>query len=165
MIKDETRPFPSLPTIKFVLLCLLLSAFWLRLHHIDAFGFWTDEGLTPLRSGYSILEILSNRVIIQQGVTNDTHPAFFFLIIHFTRLLFGETDFAYRFPATLAGVLLLPLIYQFGRRLRDRRLGGVAAALTAVNPLYLWYADEARMYTIFVLLAAAASYVLWRAIS
>ncbi len=157
------RPFSSARVP--ILILIILLAFWLRLHNIDAFSFWTDEGLTPLRSGYSIPEILSNRILIQEGVTNDTHPAFYFLIIHLTRQLFGETDFAYRFPSTLAGVLLVPVMFQFGRRLRDQWLGVVAMLLTAVNPLYLWYANEARMYTILVLLLAVASYVLWRALA
>jgi hypothetical protein len=147
------------------LLLLLLLAFALRLSHLDHFSFWTDEGLTPLRAGYPVAEILSNRVIIQEGITRDTHPPFFYLIIHFSRRLLGESDFAYRYPSLLAGLLLVPLLFQFGRRLHGPALGWLAALFTAVNPLHIWYAHEARMYTLFVLLAAAMSYILWRAIS
>lgn len=158
----KKRPFSSARVP--ILILIILLAFWLRLHNIDAFSFWTDEGLTPLRSGYPISEILSNRIIIQEGTTNDTHPAFYFLLIHLTRRLFGETDFAYRFPSALAGILLVPVMFQFGRRLRDDWVGLVAAFLTAVNAIYIWYANEARMYTIVVLLMAVASYGLWRAL-
>ncbi len=157
---SSKRPFPS-TTYLFILLLFLLT-FWLRLHNIDAFSFWTDEGLTPLRSGYSVSEILSNRIIIQEGITNDTHPPLFYLIVHFSRQLFGESDFAYRFPSTLAGVLLIPLMVQFGRRLGGMKLGGVVGVLTAVNPLQIYYAQEARMYTLLILLAAASSYLLWQ---
>ncbi|MBE2222772.1 MAG: glycosyltransferase family 39 protein, partial [Anaerolineae bacterium] len=137
----------------------------LRLMNIEAFGFWTDEGLTPLRAGYSLSQILRNDIIIQGFLTKDTHPSFFYMIVHFSHQLFGETDFAYRFPSVLAGVLLVPVMYQFGRRLRGMGLGLLAAVLTAVNPLQIWYANEARMYTLFVLLLALASYVLWRALT
>ncbi|MCP5100541.1 MAG: hypothetical protein GY943_33750 [Chloroflexi bacterium] len=160
---QSQRPLPT--TTRLLLIFIVLAAFWLRLHHIDAFSFWTDEGLTSLRSGYSISDILSNRILIQDGITKDTHPGFFYLIIHFTRQLWGESDFAFRFPSTLAGILLVPLMFQFGRRLHSMQLGLLAALLTAVNPLYIWYANEARMYTIFVLLAAGASYVLWQALT
>ncbi|MCA9962579.1 MAG: hypothetical protein KC443_26275, partial [Anaerolineales bacterium] len=91
IIKEEKRPFPPLATT-FILILLLWLAFALRLHNLDAFSFWTDEGLTPLRSSYPITEILSNRIIIQEGITRDTHPPLFYLIIHFTRQLFGDTD-------------------------------------------------------------------------
>jgi Dolichyl-phosphate-mannose-protein mannosyltransferase len=140
----------------------ILLAFGLRLLNAEMFSFWTDEGLTPLRSGYTVPEILSNQVIIQEGVTNDTHPPFFFLILHFSRMVLGETDFAFRYPSLLASVLLLPLLAKMGQRMGGRRLGMVVALLTAVNPLQIWYANEARMYTLAVLLVTAASYVLWR---
>ncbi|MEZ4593446.1 MAG: glycosyltransferase family 39 protein, partial [Chloroflexota bacterium] len=162
----EKRPFPPTHTSlwRWGAVALILLAFGLRLHNAEFFSFWTDEGLTPLRASYPITEILSNRVIIQEGITNDTHPPFFFLIIHFTRQLFGESDFAYRFPALLFGVLLLPLLAQVGRRLHGVGLGLAAAGLAAINPLQIWYANEARMYTLAVLLVTAAAYTLWRTI-
>ena len=157
ILRRTQRPF--LFTLLLLILTILL-AYWLRLINLDAFSFWTDEGLTPLRSGYPLTEILSNRIIIQEGITKDTHPAFYYLIIHVTRQLFGVTDFAFRYPSLLAGVLLVPLMYQFGRRLRvvarsgDRPhantetnqrtklqnrfgtdVGLLAALLVAVNPL------------------------------
>ncbi len=161
ILRRAQRPFP------FALLLLILTillAYWLRLINLDTFSFWTDEGLTPLRSGYPVAEILSNRIIIQEGITKDTHPAFYYLLIHFTRRLFGESDFAFRYPSLLAGVLLVPLLFQFGRRLQGAGVGLLAALLVAVNPLQIYYANEARMYTVLVMLAAAASYVLWRAL-
>ncbi|GAB4278900.1 MAG: glycosyltransferase family 39 protein [Candidatus Promineifilaceae bacterium] len=147
--------------ILFFILFVILLGFALRIHNAQMYGFWTDEGLTPLRSGYNIPEILSNRITIQEGITKDTHPPLFFLLIHFSRGLFGESDFAYRYPSLLAGVLLIPLLFQFGRKLHGRSLGMIAALLTAVNPLYIWYANEARMYTLLVLITTAATYVLW----
>jgi len=144
---------------------VILLAFALRLHNISAFSFWTDEALTPLRSSYPIAQILRNEIIIQGVVTKDTHPAFYYLVMHGLRPFLGESDFAYRYPALLFSLLLVPLLYQFGRRLHGRVLGLVAAVLTAVNPLQIWYADEARMYTLLVLLLAGASYALWRALT
>ena len=86
----EKRPFLQIHASlwRWGLVALILLAFGLRLHNADFFSFWTDEGLTPLRASYPISEILSNRVIIQEGITNDTHPPFFFFFFHFTRQLF-----------------------------------------------------------------------------
>ncbi|MBK8986998.1 MAG: glycosyltransferase family 39 protein [Chloroflexi bacterium] len=144
---------------------ILLLAFALRLHNIDAFSFWTDEGLTPLRASYPISQILRSEIVIQGVVTKDTHPPLHYLAIHFLRPLLGETDFAYRYPSVLASLLLVPLLYQLGRRLHGRSLGGLVALLTAVNPLHIWYANEARMYSLFTLLMAGAAYALWRALT
>ncbi|VAW38836.1 hypothetical protein MNBD_CHLOROFLEXI01-2613, partial [hydrothermal vent metagenome] len=162
------RKQPSLKgqhAFRWVIMLLVLLAFGLRLYNAEMFSFWTDEGLTPLRSGYTVPDILSNRIIIQEGITNDTNPPFFFLILHFSRLLLGETDFAFRYPSLLAGVLLLPLLAMLGKRMRGKWLGVAVGLLTAVNPLQIWYANEARMYTVAIWLVTAASYVLWRLIS
>lgn len=151
--------------IQLVVILLTFLAFGLRLYHVDHFSFWQDESLTPLRAAYAIPEILSNRIVIQEAVTQDTHPPLYFLLIHFTRLLFGESDFAYRYPSVLASVLTIPLLFQFGRKLLGTRAGLLAAFLAAINPLQVWYAQEARMYAFLLLLTTAASYALWRALS
>jgi hypothetical protein len=146
--------------LSLLLLCGL--AFGLRVYQLDHFGFWQDEGLTPLRAGYPVSEILSNRITIQEGISQDTHPPLYYLLVHFSRQLWGESDFAFRYFSVLWGVLLIPLVAQLGRRLFSCRLGLLAATLATVNPLQIWYAQEARMYTLLVFLAAAMTYLLWR---
>ena len=89
---------------------ILLLGYALRIANIDAFSFWTDEGLTPLRSSYPLSLILRNQIIIQDVVTIATHPPLFYLMIHFSRQLFGETDFAFRYPSLLASVLTIALL-------------------------------------------------------
>jgi hypothetical protein len=144
---------------------LVLLAFALRVYRLDAYSFWTDEGLTPERAGYAVGEILRNVIVIQGFPSKDTHPPFYYLVIHATRALFGESDFAYRYPSVLFGVLLVPVLYALGRRMGGRALGLLVALLAAVNPLQVYYAQEARMYTLLVLLGAAASLILWLALS
>ncbi len=147
------------------LLLLLLMAFALRVHQLDAFSFWQDEGLTPLRASYSLGGILSNEITIQGAVSQDTHPPLYFLLIHLSRGLLGESDFAYRFPSVLASVLLIPLLYQFGAAVAGKKVGLIAALLASFNPLLIWFSQEARMYTMVVLFATAASYALWRGLT
>lgn len=144
---------------------LVLVAFALRLYRLDTFSFWQDEPLTALRAGYTIPSILSNRIVIQEAVSTDTHPPLYFLLINVSRRLLGESDFAYRYPSLLAGVLLVPLLYQFGRRLQGGWVGLLAAFLATINPLQIWYAQEARMYTLLLLLTTVATYALWRALT
>ena len=152
----------SPPPILIVLLLVLL-AFGLRVYRLDSTSFWLDEGLTPLRGGYSVLDILSNQITIQEGTGQDTHPPLYFLVIHVVSALTGASDFALRYPSVLADVLLVPILYQFGRRLHSSAAGLLAALIATINPLQIWYAQEARMYTLVVLLGALAAYLLWRA--
>ncbi|HRO91435.1 MAG TPA: glycosyltransferase family 39 protein, partial [Promineifilum sp.] len=166
--QQETGFLPGNPVSKIarllILLLLILLGYWLRVHNLDAFSFWTDEGLTPERSGYAIAQILRNDILIQGVVTTDTHPPLYYLILHLTRQLFGLSDFAFRYPSVLFGVLLIPLLYQLGRRMGGRAVGLIAALLAAVNPLQVYYSQEARMYSLLLLLVTGMSYVLWRAI-
>ena len=159
-----------------ILTALILLGFALRLHNLDAFSFWTDEGLTPERSGYAISQILRNDILIQGVVTTDTHPPLYYLVIHVTRQLFGASDFAFRYPSVLLGVLLIPLLYQLARRIaspnpslregdqtpsargRGFSAGLIVALLTTINPLQIYYSQEARMYTLLVLLVTSPEY-------
>ena len=147
-----------------LLLALILLGFWLRVHALDAFSFWTDEGLTPARSGYSLAQLLRNEIVIQGVVTRDTHPPLYYLLIALTRRLFGLSDFAFRYPSVLCGVLLIPLLYRLGRLLDGAALGLLVALLATVNPLQVYYSQEARMYSLLALLATAMSTVLWLAL-
>ena len=145
------------------LLCLIWLGFWLTLHHIDRFSFWIDEALTPRRSSQTIWQILRNVIYVAGQPTQDTHPPFYFILIHLSQKLIGVTDFAYRFPSAIFTILSIPLMFQLGRRLFKNAdmLGLVAALLMAVSPLNIWYAQEARMYTLLDLLGVILIFIFW----
>lgn len=146
-----------------ILLLLILLGFALRVYRLDAMSFWADEVLTPLRSALTVREILSNHITLQGVYSQDTHPPLYFLIIRVTRQLLGTSDFAYRFVAVVFGTLTIPMMARFGRSLFTPRIGLLAAAITTINPLQIWYAQEARMYTLLVLCMLIATYYLWQA--
>ena len=56
--------------------------------------------------------------------------------------------------SALAGVATIPVAFLLGRELRGRRAGLIAAALVAVNPMLIWYSQEARAYALLVLFCA-----------
>jgi len=71
---------------------------------------------------------------------------------------------ALRGTAALLGVLLVPAVFWLAcELLRDRRAAWIAAALVAVSPLHLLYAQEARQYALWTVLIAAASAAFLRA--
>jgi hypothetical protein len=51
----------------------------------------------------------------------------------------------------LAGVLLVPALYGLTREVFDRRTARVAAVLAVPAPFLVWYSQEARMYSLFML--------------
>ena len=65
----------------------------------------------------------------------------------------GSSETAVRFPSALMSLINVGLLYGLGSRLANQRVALLAAALLAVSPLNIWYAQEARMY---VFIAGAA---------
>ena len=60
--------------------------------------------------------------------------------------------------------LTVPVAWAIGRQLAGRRVALIGAALVAVNPLFVWYSQEARAYGLFVLIAALAMLCFVRAL-
>jgi hypothetical protein len=71
--------------------------------------------------------------------------------------IFGTSEVVLRAPAVLAGTASVPALWWAARRLgyRDAVALG-AAALLAVNPMAVWYSQEARPYALVVLAACLA---------
>jgi mannosyltransferase len=86
--------------------------------------------------------------------------------LHFWMALASEREFALRFFSLFFGVLTIPLIAVTARRLfADGAVALIAALLATFAPLYIWYSQEARMYTLITFLLLLSSYALLRALA
>ena len=72
-------------------------------------------------------------------------------------LLFGQSPYFIRSLSVLMAGLALPAVYWLARLLFDRRVALIAAALFTFNAYDVRYSQEARSYSLFVLLATASS--------
>ena len=141
-----------------LLLAYTLLAFTLRIWQLGAQSLWYDEGV----SWY-----LSARLPLGDMLwwtATDIQPPLYYLLLRPWLLLAGESEFALRFPSLIFGVLTVPLMFVVARRLFGPRAGVLAGLLAAAAPLYVWYAQEARMYTLLTFLGLLASYLLLRAL-
>jgi hypothetical protein len=69
--------------------------------------------------------------------------------------IFGFGAAGVRTFSAVCGTAAIPVAYAAARKLlRGRRAALIAAALTAFNPLLIWYSQEARSYELLVLLSA-----------
>ena len=138
------------------LLTITLLAFALRTWQLGAQSLWYDEGVSwYLATRLPLSEML-------WWTATDIQPPFYYLLLRPWLLLAGESEFALRFPSLLFGVLSVPLLAVVARRLYGPRPGLGAGLLAAVAPLYVWYAQEARMYTLLTFLGLLSSYLLLR---
>ena len=132
-------------------LCLLgicLLAFALRLFSLDTQSIWWDEAISVHLARSSLAEIVANR-------SERLHPPLYFFLLKGFIALAGDSAFSVRFLSAWFSLLLVPALYAFGRRWLDRRAGLIAAAVAACSPLYLAYAQEARVYALLPLIYLA----------
>jgi hypothetical protein len=141
-----------------LILGMTLAAFGLYTHRLDAQSIWSDEGLTMYRSAHDVRFILSGAIYVEGFRTQDAQPPLYFLLLGMLRRLAGGSVWVARFYSAAFGALLVPLVYVLGRRLAGWPVGAVAAGLAALSPVYLWYAQEARNYTMAVALSLASAY-------
>jgi hypothetical protein len=146
-VRRGARALPSTPAAV-ALAALTLLAAALRFTRIGHQGFWFDEANTALLVHFSPAKMLG---LIPR--TESTPPLYYCLAWVWARM-FGYGEPALRSLSALAGVATVPVAYAAATRLISRRAGLVAAALTACNPMLVWYSQEARSYSLLVLLSA-----------
>jgi uncharacterized membrane protein len=103
-------------------------------------GIWLDEAISIHQARLSLHDLFRN---LYYG---DRQPPLHYLTLWLTIRAFGQGEFAVRLPSLIAGTLVIPVLYELGRELYDRRTGLIAAAFAAVSPLLIWYSQEVRMY-------------------
>jgi uncharacterized membrane protein len=97
------------------------------------------------------------------GFSESTPPLYYALAWVWTQAT-GTGEFGLRSLSAVAGVATVPVAYLVGVELRGPRAGLMAAALVAVNPMLLWYSQEARSYSLFALLCAVSLFFCVRAL-
>jgi len=142
------------------LAALIVLAAILRLATLGEQSFWYDEAYTPVHVLHASLWATLRAV-----VRSENTPPLWYVIAWADSWLLGTGEVALRLPSALAGIATVPVAWAIGRELTGRRTTAIAAAaFVTVNPLLVWYSQEARAYGLFVLLAAVAMLCFLRAL-
>jgi mannosyltransferase len=122
----------------------------LRFANLGEQSLWVDEAYTARLLDGSLGDLLS-------GVAErESTPPLYYVLVWAWAKVFGDTEVAMRSVSALAGVACVPVMYMVARTLIGRRAGAVAAALTATSSGLVWYSQEARAYSLWLLLTALA---------
>jgi uncharacterized membrane protein len=166
-----------------VLIGILILGLTFRLIDLEHKVFWVDEVATVLRAaGYTKSEItqrLANGIIhsptellsfqqltpersladaVRAFHSSPEHAPLYFLLIRFWMQLFGSSVTAVRGFSVMCSLLLLPGIYWLSQLLFGRRMiSWIAVMLTALSPLLIAYSQEARPYSLWLLLLLLSS--------
>lgn len=129
-----------------LILAILTLAGFLRLYGLGSESVWLDEAVSVHIAKTSLLSI------IQSGINNDVHPPLYYLLLHFWMLLFGQSEAAIRSLSACFGIISVYLLYKVGRELFDHKVGLVASFLLAISAFAIYYSQEARQYSLLLLL-------------
>ena len=133
-----------------VLIGLMVLAAALRFWRIGHQSFWLDEVFTVRLANEDLGGMLS-------GVREtESTPHLYYTLAWLWEKVAGDSEGALRSLSALFGIATVPVAYLAARQLFRPLVALVAAALVAVNPWLVWYSQEARAYSLLVLVSAAA---------
>jgi hypothetical protein len=148
---------------------LLLAGLLPRLFQLGSRSLWLDEGST-----WAVIQQPWSVLLADMGSNAAAYPLYHLLLKGWV-LLAGESEWALRLPSALAGagaILVLALAARELQRLTStepRTLPGhffplLAVLLLILSPFAIWYAQEAKVYSLLLLVATLLLWSLARAL-
>ena len=147
---QETTDARGLKKRRLALACAILAgALILRLMGLPRRWLWYDELLSANFSAHGLGDTLLNVLRF------DVHPPLYYLQLSIW-MLFGKSDAWLMANSVFWSVVAVGLLMLFAGRRYGPRVGLWAAALLAVSPAALAYADQVRMYAFIAALIVLA---------
>src|SRR5262249_19948948 len=139
------------------LAAITLCGALLRLWHLVAKRFWVDEAFSAFIAEAPWHEFWHE---IQAAELNML-PYYLLLRVW---MHFGSSEAWLRLLSALFGVATIPAVYQLGLRLFNVRVALLSASLLAVHPGHIRFSQEARSYSMTVLLLTVFALLLLHAL-
>ena len=137
-------------------LFLILSvALLLRVVMLGRQSLWLDEFYSWIFASRDVRHVLHSE---------PANPPFYFLLLHFWIRWFGTSESALRSLGIVPSLLSVWLVYHFSSRLFNRGIAYLAAIYQSVSTFQIYYAQDARCYSLLVSILFLATLCLWNAL-
>lgn len=193
MDKPQLLAKANTPTwVKILVISLIGLGIFFRFAHLGQKTYCCDESWTSVAiSGHTVAE-LKQEVSHHQGtipittfdkyqhinsdrgvadtvnylITSDPqHPPLYYVMVRLWAQVFGDSPTGVRSLSALISLLIFPSVYWLCLELFESPVvGWFAMALIAVSPLQLFFAQEARQYSLWMVEILVSSAALLRAI-
>ncbi|HEU0216817.1 MAG TPA: glycosyltransferase family 39 protein [Stellaceae bacterium] len=150
-----SRPTPLLPhpapftlssvAVLWLLCAIVVCGVSLRFYHLSYLSLWSDEAFSRFYYETGLPYMWT------EGLQRESSPPLYYMALGGWIQLFGSSEAALRSLSAVTSSLAIPLIYILGKELFDRPHGLAAAALFALSPTAIYYAQEARAYALLLL--------------
>ena len=141
-----------------VLTLLTIAGAWLRLWHLGTKSLWLDEGATVALARAPWRHFAW---IWWHGEAN-LQTIYFLLMRAWIHM--GISEAWLRLPSALFGIASIPLLYVIARKFMEAELALAASALLAFSPTHVYYSQEARSYTLAILMVLLSTFFFVRAV-
>ena len=151
-------PGPATPTPRIAALCLVVLtaiALLLRMLHLTSRSFTLDEGFSLFMARTNSAEFIHT---IWNGELN---MALYYATLRLW-LHLSVSEFATRILSVAFGAATVAVVYFLGIRLFGRRVAIVAALIMALHPAHVSLSQDARSYSLTLLLVSLSSLLLLR---
>ncbi len=129
----------------------------LRLFRLGTKSYWLDEATSV------VLARVDRHVFVGALIHRQANMALYYLLLR-GWILLGSSEFVIRSLSVLAGVAAIPAIYLLGAHLFGPKAGRISALLLSVHAFHIRYSQEARAYSLLVLLVILSSFFLLRSL-
>lgn len=126
----------------------------LSFHDLTKESFWIDEKASINFARMNFFDIIKGPDL--------AHPPGYHLILHYWLGLAGDTEFSARALAAIFAILSVGVIFLLGRELFSDLVGIIASYLMAFSSFFIYYAQEARTYTLLAFLTIISTILLIR---
>ena len=127
-----------------------------------------NQGIIPISNFDKYQHINLDRGVadtVNYLITSDPqHPPLYYVMVRLWAQVFGDSSAGVRSLSAVISLLIFPTVYWLCLELFDSAVvGWLAMALIAVSPLQLYFAQEARQYTLWMVEILGSSAALLRA--
>lgn len=120
---------------------ILIFALIVRLISLDQ-SLWLDEAISVLAArDYSFFYLISE---FSKG---DFHPFLHYVTLGLWGSVWGFSEISMRLVSVVFGLVTIYFTYLIAKKIQNHRVGIFAALFLSVNPLHIYYSQEARMYS------------------
>lgn len=135
---------------------LLFISFILLFNDLSKPGLPSNDDCAKAQRGWEMLQSSNCLTPTLAGRPNFDHPPLYIGMLALSMAVFGKTEFAARFPGVLCAFLVIFVVYQIGRSVKNRATGWWAGFFLVTSYLFLKISRRVQADIPFMLFASLA---------
>ena len=136
---------------------LVIGGFLLRIAAIGDQELWVDEAFS--------FYVATTDTDLFRALLTENSPPLYYLLLRLWVEIAGTSETELRLLSAIFGTLFVAEVIWAGTTFFNRPVALWAGAFAAIAPIHIYYSQEARTYSLLVLLILLTYIVLWRAVN